>query len=254
MPLVARLCAERRVLDRECCNEWLAQSEAKLREANAAESTPDAALWLAARAWALAAARKEGAATSGAGTGERSVEGALATASQALALPGDLCSPGTVCAVLLGGSSHSTAKTSGSQCAWKAEFAVFCGQFIEVRHSCNPRLHDLRATGAGLREWPAGSFLLDSASHPEILPRLHVRSDRWMSIPRCRRQPPHAASPATQGANRRKRTVRLLLCQAISQPWELTGARQSKQRYLGLGARREIPVHVPSQGRFSLPP
>jgi hypothetical protein len=37
-----------------------------------------------------------------------------------------------VCAALLGGGAHGKEETEGSECAWKAEFAVFCGQFIEV--------------------------------------------------------------------------------------------------------------------------
>ena len=149
MPLVARMCEERRALGGKCCGEWLVRSEAKLREANAIASTADAALWLAARAWALAAARDDGAqSTVGAGAGAHSAVHAPANAPRALALPGDLCTPGSVCAALLGGDAHGREERAGSECAWKAEFVVFCGQFIEVHPTRDPHLRDFCSAGA----------------------------------------------------------------------------------------------------------
>ena len=149
MPLVARLCEERRALGGKCCGEWLVRSEAKLREANAIASTADAALWLAARAWALAAARDDGAqSTVGAGAGAHSAEDAPANAPRALALPGDLCTPGSVCAALLGGDAHGREERAGSECAWKAEFVVFRGQFIEVHPTRDQHLREFCSAGA----------------------------------------------------------------------------------------------------------
>jgi len=62
LPLVARLCSERRKAEAggaDCRDAWLSQSEDRLREANASAATPDAALWLAARAWAIGATGKD---------------------------------------------------------------------------------------------------------------------------------------------------------------------------------------------------
>ena len=110
LTLVARICAERRAAggagddDR---SEWLARSEAKLREANARACVPEAALWLAARAWALAAAAEDpdpGPASTGA-------RGCDAGAVRRLALDGDLVSPGTgggLCAAEAGNVGMST--------------------------------------------------------------------------------------------------------------------------------------------------
>jgi len=91
LSLVARMCAERRVAGGDGSAEWLARSEAKLREANARACVPEAALWLAARAWALAVAA-EGPDRGPASTG---TPGGEAGAVQRLALDGDLVSPGT---------------------------------------------------------------------------------------------------------------------------------------------------------------
>lgn len=129
--LVSSMCAERRVTGGSCHDEWMSRSEAKLREANATAQVPAAALWLAARAWALAARAGPAAAPSS--------EQGRKTAAHRLALAGDLCLPGSVCAELLGDGGKGRAQANESDGCWQAEFAVFRALFIEV--SLSPSAH-----------------------------------------------------------------------------------------------------------------
>lgn len=128
--LVARICAERwSQASAGCRGEWLTKTEARLREANAQSCAPTAALWLAARAWALAAPD---------GGLESSVlrQESAAQRLELFAETGDICAAGTICASLLGDGKVTTSDTA---CAWKAEFGVFRALFIEVSLS-TPRL------------------------------------------------------------------------------------------------------------------
>jgi hypothetical protein len=150
--LVSSLCAERRATGGRCHDEWVSRSEEKLREANAAAQVPAAALWLAARCWALAArAEAHGAAPSS--------EPGHQTAVHRLALADDLCLPGSVCAELLGNGGKGRAKATASD-GWLEEFAVFRALFIEV--ALSPSAHHslpLSPLTPGLRGGRCGQTL-----------------------------------------------------------------------------------------------
>ena len=93
LPLVSRMCAERRAQTAGSSAsrvEWLARSEAKLREANADASVPMAALWLAARAWALDNSDEKDCPDRAANCAQ-----IPQNATQRLALDGDVVSAGT---------------------------------------------------------------------------------------------------------------------------------------------------------------